>query len=53
MSVTEATRVRLPMRREIVGNLIGEALPLIGLGIAVIVNAAWIGLVGYFVFKLV
>jgi hypothetical protein len=53
MSVTEATKVRLPMRRKIFGKLIDRALPLIGLGIAVIVNAAWVGLVGYFVFKLV
>ena len=29
------------------------ALPLIGLGLAMIVNAAWIGFLGYFVLKLV
>ena len=29
------------------------ALPLIGLSVAVIVNAAWIGFLGYFVFRLV
>jgi hypothetical protein len=30
-----------------------NALPLVELGLAVIVNAAWIGLLGYFVLKLV
>jgi hypothetical protein len=53
MSVTEATKAALSTRREIVGNLIGNALPPIGLGLAVIVNIAWLGLLGYIVFKLV
>jgi hypothetical protein len=33
--------------------MLRDALPLIGLGVAVIVNAAWIGFLGYFVFRLV
>jgi hypothetical protein len=35
------------------GTLLRNALPLIGLGVAVIVNAAWIGFLGYFVLRLV
>jgi hypothetical protein len=31
----------------------GSVLPLIGLGVAVIVNAAWIGFLGYWIFNLV
>ena len=46
VSVTETTKAAL---RAFFGN----SLPLIGLGLAVIANVAWIGLLGYFVFKLV
>jgi hypothetical protein len=53
MIVTEATKAAPPTRRDIAGNLMGNALPLIGLCIAVVVNGAWIGLLGYLVFKLV
>ena len=53
MSITEVTKAVLSTRGKIVGNLIGKALPLIGLSIAVIVNAAWICLLGYFVLKLI
>ena len=46
VSVTETTKA-------VLRDLFGNAVPLIGLGAAVIVNAAWIGLLCYFVFKLV
>ena len=46
VSVTETTKA-------VLRALFGNAVPLIGLGVAVIVNAAWIGLFCYFVFKLV
>jgi hypothetical protein len=46
VSVTEATKAALR-------GLFGNAPPLIGLGLAVIVNVAWVGLLGYFIFKLV
>ena len=46
VSVTEATKA-------VVRALFGNAVPLIGLGVAVIVNAVWIGLLCYFAFKLV
>ena len=46
MSVTETTKA-------VLGTLLRNALPLIGLGVAVIVNAAWIGFLGYFVLRLV
>jgi len=46
VSVTETTKA-------VLGTLLRNALPLIGLGVAVIVNAAWIGLLGYFVLRLV
>ena len=46
VSVTETTKA-------VLRALFGNAVPLIGLGVAVIVNAAWIGLLCYFVFKLV
>jgi hypothetical protein len=53
MSVSEATKAALSTRREIVGSLIANALPPIELGIAMIVNVIWLGLLGYLVFKLV
>ena len=53
MSVKEATKAALSTRRKIFGNLIGNALPPTGLGLAVIVNIAWLGLLGYVVFELV
>ena len=53
MSVTETTNAAPSTRRNILPALLGSALPLIGLALAVIVNAAWIGLLGYFVFRLV
>jgi hypothetical protein len=53
MSAIETTKAVPSTRRKIVRNLIGNALPPIGLGVAVIVNAVWIGLLGYFVLKLV
>ena len=46
VSVTETTKA-------VLGTLLRNALPLIGLGVAVIVNAAWIGFLGYFVLRLV
>ena len=51
--VTETTKAAPSTRRNILPALLGSALPLIGLALAVIVNAAWIGLLGYFVFRLV
>jgi hypothetical protein len=45
-SITETTKA-------VLDNMLRDALPLIGLGVAVIVNAAWIGFLGYFVFRLV
>jgi hypothetical protein len=36
-----------------VGSKRRSVLPLIGLGLAVTVNAAWIGFLGYCLFKLV
>jgi hypothetical protein len=36
-----------------VRTLIANALPLIGLGVALIMNAVWLCLLGYFVLKLV
>jgi hypothetical protein len=53
VSVTETTKAVPSTRRNVLRALLGNALPLIGLGLAVIVNAAWIGLLGYFVFRLV
>ena len=46
MSVTET-------KKAILGTRLSNALPLIGLSVAVIVNAAWIGFLGYFVLRLV
>ena len=46
VSVTETRKPALHTR-------LRNALPLVGLGVAVIVNAAWVGLLGYFVFRLV
>jgi hypothetical protein len=46
VSVTETTKAALRAR-------LRNALPLVGLGVAVIVNAAWIGFLGYFVLRLV
>jgi hypothetical protein len=46
VSVTETTKA-------VPGTLLRNALPVIGLGVAVIVNAAWIGLLCYFVLRLV
>ena len=51
--VTETTKAAPSTRRNILPALLGSALPLIGLALAVIVNAAWIGLLGYFVFRFV
>ena len=53
MSVTEATKAMPSTRRRVLPALLVNALPLIGLALAVIVNAAWIGILGYFVLKLV
>jgi hypothetical protein len=53
VSVTETTNAAPSTRRSVSPALLGNALPLIGLALAVIVNAAWIGLLGYFVFRLV
>jgi hypothetical protein len=44
--VTETTKAVLP-------SVVANALPLLGLGAAVIVNAAWIGLLVYWIFRLV
>jgi hypothetical protein len=44
--VTETTKAVLP-------SVIASVLPLLGLGAAVIVNAAWIGLLVYWIFRLV
>jgi hypothetical protein len=44
--VTQTTKAVLP-------GVIASVLPLLGLGAAVIVNAAWIGLLVYWVFSLV
>ena len=46
VSVTET-------KKAVLGTRLRNALPLIGLSVAVIVNAAWIGFLGYFVFRLV
>jgi hypothetical protein len=40
-------------KKAVLGARLRNALPLIGLSVAVIVNAAWIGFLGYFVFRLV
>jgi hypothetical protein len=53
VSATETTNAAPSARRSVSPVLLGNALPLIGLALAVIVNAAWIGLLGYFVFRLV
>jgi hypothetical protein len=34
-------------------SVIARVLPLLGLGVAVIVNAAWIAFLGYWIFRLV
>ena len=52
MSAIETTAVASKYSK-IVRNLMDNVLPLTGLGVAVIVNAAWIGLLGYFFLKLV
>jgi hypothetical protein len=44
--VTETTKAVLP-------SVVASAIPLLGLGAAVIVNAAWIGFLGYWIFRLV
>jgi hypothetical protein len=46
VSVTET-------KKAVLGARLSNALLLIGLSVAVIVNAAWIGFLGYFVFRLV
>ena len=46
MSVTET-------KKAVLGARLSNALLLTGLSVAVIVNAAWIGFLGYFVFRLV
>lgn len=53
MSATEAVKSMPSTRRHVLRAILGNALPLIGLALAVVVNAAWIGLLGYFVLKLV
>ena len=44
--MTETTKAVLP-------SVIASVLPLFGLGAAVFVNAAWIGLLVYWIFRLV
>jgi hypothetical protein len=46
VSVTET-------KKAVLGTRLRSAVPLIGLSVAVQVNAAWIGFLGYFVFRLV
>jgi hypothetical protein len=53
VSATEAAKPMPSTRRNVLRSILGNALPLIGLALAVVVNAAWIGLLGYFVLKLV
>jgi hypothetical protein len=53
VSVTETGKAMSSTRRNVLRAVLGNALPLIGLGFAVIVNVAWIGFLGYFFFKLV
>ena len=53
MGVTETAKVVPSRWGVIIRTLIGNALPLIGLGVAVIMNVAWIGFLGYFVLMLV
>jgi hypothetical protein len=52
VSAIETTTVA-SKRSKIVRNLMDKVLPLTGLPVAAIVNAAWIGLLGYFFLKLV
>ena len=52
VSAIETTAVA-SKRSKIVRNLMDNVLPLTGLGVAAIVNAARIGLLGYFFLKLV
>ena len=44
--MTEITKVASP-------SVIARVLPLLGLCAAIIVNAAWIGFLGYWIFRLV
>ena len=53
VSATEAAKPMPSTRRTVLRAILGNAVPLIGLALAVVVNAAWIGLLGYFVLKLV
>ena len=48
MSITEAAQGPVDVARA----RLRDTWPLIGIGLAVIVNAAWIGLLGYGFFKL-
>lgn len=53
MSVGQKARAASASSYGKVRTLIANALPLIGLGVALIMNAVWLCLLGYFVLKLV
>jgi hypothetical protein len=59
MSVTETTAPTAgqteagQFRRDDILRILDRCWPPVGIGLAVIVNAAWIGLLGYCVFQLI
>jgi hypothetical protein len=51
MSIAETTA--LAAERVSIRDRVSGALPLVGIGLALIVNAAWVAFLGYWILKLI
>jgi hypothetical protein len=51
MSIVETTAP--PAETTSIRDRVSSALPIVGIGLALIVNAAWVGFLGYCILKLI